>query len=198
MKSLLNFAGLNILPFIINLYLKTIRINISNKPIRVKKAVYIFWHSRMLIGWWLFKNNNASALVSQSKDGSILNNILEKWDYKIIRGSSSKGSKDALNELIKSANEDRNIVITPDGPRGPVKLIKNGALIISNQCQIPIIPVRINYSHKIILKSSWDKFEIPIPFSKCEVSFGKEYFYKEYLEEKELSDVKQKLSDEME
>ncbi|MEO8664950.1 MAG: lysophospholipid acyltransferase family protein, partial [Ignavibacteria bacterium] len=156
--------------------------------------IFIFWHSKMLIGWWLFRKRKSAALVSQSKDGEILNNILERWNYRIVRGSSSKGGKAALQELTALVKDGYSAVITPDGPRGPAKEIKNGALIISMESMVPIIPVRIVYSSKKILKKSWDRFEIPLPFSKCEVHFGSEYNYEKFLEEKELDAFKKKLS----
>lgn len=188
---------MNLLPLIINIYLRTIRFNVHKDPGINKNAVFIFWHSKMLAGWWLFRNNNSSALVSQSKDGEVLSNILTKWGYEVIRGSSSKGSKDALNKIILSAKNNKSVVITPDGPRGPVFAIKNGALIVSKECSIPVIPVRINYAGKIVLSKSWDRFEIPYPFTKCDVQFGNEHFYTEFLEEKELADFKNTLSEEM-
>ena len=135
---------MNLLPLIINLYLRTIRFTVHKDPCMSKNAVFIFWHSKMLAGWWLFRNNNSSALVSQSKDGEVLSNILIKWGYEVIRGSSSKGSKDALNKIILSAKNNKPVVITPDGPRGPVFAIKNGALIVSKECSMPVITGRIN------------------------------------------------------
>ncbi|HMS63940.1 MAG TPA: lysophospholipid acyltransferase family protein [Ignavibacteria bacterium] len=196
MKKLSDIAGIYILPFIINIFLKTLRINIKNLPDLNSRSVYIFWHSKMLVGWWLFKNADTAALVSQSKDGEILSKILKNWKYKIVRGSSSKGSKEAISELLILA-ENNSIAITPDGPRGPANSIKNGALIISNKLKIPVIPVKIIYRKKFILSKSWDKFEIPYPFSKCEVYFGNKYVYENYLEEKELNEFKETLSKEM-
>lgn len=196
MKKLSDFAGKYILPFIIDIYLKTLKVEICNEPPENSNAVFIFWHSKMLLGWWLFRKRNAAAIVSQSKDGEILTGILKNWNYKIVRGSSSKGSKEALKELILLGGNN-SIVITPDGPRGPLNEIKNGALIVSNQCEIPIIPVKLVFSKKIILTKSWDKFEIPYPFSKCEVNYGKEHFYKNYLEEPKLTEFKRNLINEM-
>ena len=196
MKKLSDFAGKFILPLIINIYLKSLRINLHNIPDVNSRSVYIFWHSKMLVGWWLFRKRNSAAIVSQSNDGEILTRILENWEYKVVRGSSSKGSKEALHKLTELA-ENNSIVITPDGPRGPANEIKNGALIISNQCGIPIIPVKLIFSRKLILSKSWDKFEIPYPFSKCEVYFGNKQNYKNYLEEKELFEFKENLAKEM-
>jgi lysophospholipid acyltransferase (LPLAT)-like uncharacterized protein len=151
----------------------------------------------MLIGWWLFKDKKAAALVSQSKDGDILNKLLKKWKYQVVRGSSSKDGKEAIQELIKLINGDHSAVITPDGPRGPVKEMKNGIFIISNKSKIPIIPVKIIYLKKKVLNKSWDKFEIPLPFSQCNVYFGEKYFYEKYLTDDELNDFKKNISKEM-
>lgn len=192
-----SFLEYKLLPLLIKILVSTLRIKIGNANALSKKAVFIFWHSQMLAGWSLFKNNKTYALVSQSKDGEILSTLLEKWNYQVSRGSSSKGGKEALKDLTEAAKDGYSIVITPDGPRGPAMKIKNGALIISHETGIPIIPVKVNYSSKKILSKSWDKFEIPYPFSKCEVTFGNEYFYTEYLEKEKLTEFKNKLASEL-
>jgi lysophospholipid acyltransferase (LPLAT)-like uncharacterized protein len=151
----------------------------------------------MIAGWYLFKNKTSAAIVSQSNDGEILTSLLKNWNYKVCRGSSSKGGKEALQELIEYGKKGYSIVITPDGPRGPANEIKNGALVIANECNIPIIPIKISYSLKKILKKSWDKFQIPYPFAKCSVGTGEEFFYEKYLEENELTNFKNKLKAEL-
>ncbi len=191
------FLEYKLLPFLIKLLVSTLRIKITNEGALNKNGVFIFWHSQMLVGWSLFQNKKSCALVSQSKDGEILSALLKTWNYKVSRGSSSKGGKEALNELIESAREGYAIVITPDGPRGPAKEIKNGALIVANECNVPIIPIKVTHASKMRLKKSWDKFEIPYPFSKCEVHFGNEYFYNEYLDEMKLKEFKNKLAFEL-
>lgn len=194
MKSFFEYS---LLPFLIKTLVSTIRVKITNEDALNEKAVFIFWHSKMLLGWSLFKNKRSCALVSQSKDGEILSALLKKWNYKVSRGSSSKGGKEALQSLFDAAKSGYSIVITPDGPRGPANVIKNGAMIVSNECNIPIIPVNIVYSSKMVLIKSWDKFQIPYPFSKCKVSFGTGYNYPEYLDEAKLTEFKNKLASEL-
>jgi len=191
-----SFLEYKLLPFLINVLASTLRFKFK-KDFIPKNAVYIFWHSQMIAGWYLFKNEKAAAIVSQSKDGEILTSLLKNWSYKVCRGSSSKGGKEALQELIRYGKKGYSIVITPDGPRGPMNEIKNGALVIANECNIPIIPVKINYSSKKILEKSWDKFQIPYPFAKCSVETGEEFFYEKYLEENELTNFKNKLKAEL-
>jgi lysophospholipid acyltransferase (LPLAT)-like uncharacterized protein len=194
LKSFLEYS---LLPFLIRVLVSTLRLKVTNESALNKQAVFIFWHSQMLAGWSLFKNKKSCALVSQSKDGEILSALLKKWNYKVSRGSSSKGGKEALKDLTDAAKNGYNIIITPDGPRGPAMQIKNGALIVSNECNIPIIPVKITYYSKKILLKSWDKFEIPYPFTKCEVKFGSEFSYNEYLNEEKLSEFKNQLTSEL-
>lgn len=151
----------------------------------------------MLVGWWLFKNTKSAALVSRSKDGDVLCKVLEKWNYKVVRGSSSKGSKEAVEELSKCANENHSIVITPDGPRGPALELKNGPFIISNLSHIPIIPVKIKYHSKKVFHKSWDSFELPYPFTKCEINFRNEFAYETYLDDENLRRLKMKIAEQM-
>jgi len=196
-NKFLNFSGKYLLPTLINLNNIVLRLQVVNKPVDLSNKIFIFWHAKMLTGWWLFKKEKCFALVSKSKDGDILTRLLHKWKYDVIRGSSSKSGKEALEQIIGEITDGNSVVLTPDGPRGPTKEIKNGALIISNRTGYPIIPVKINYSKKKILNKSWDKFEIPLPFSKCEVSFGKHFYYKEFLYDKDLSNFKQEISSQM-
>jgi lysophospholipid acyltransferase (LPLAT)-like uncharacterized protein len=197
LKNFWNTIARNILPLALNMYIKTLRIKIYDLPEENFNNVFIFWHRKMLIGWWLFKGRRVAALVSQSKDGEILNRVLNNWNYKVVRGSSSKGGKEALKEIVDLSKQNYSVVITPDGPLGPVNEIKNGALIISNECNVSVIPVKIVYYKKKILTKSWDGFEIPLPFSECKVYFGNKYLYEKYLDDEELFELKRKISEEM-
>ena len=193
-RKIYDFIGQYFLSILIGLNISSLRIKVFNKPDDLSNKVFIFWHSKMLIGWWFFKKENFSALVSKSSDGDILSKLLQEWQYVVFRGSSSKGGKDAIEEIIQCK---KSTVITPDGPRGPAKEMKNGALIISNKTGYPIIPIKIDYSKKKILHKSWDRFEIPLPFSECKVSFGKSYFYEEFLSDDELLNYKREISSQM-
>lgn len=186
-----------LVPATVTFLLKTLKIKIHNESGLHERAAFIFWHKSMLAGWWLFRNKKSAAIVSRSKDGEILNGVLTDWNYKVVRGSSTKGGKEALDEIISLVNENYSAVITPDGPLGPPENIKNGVLKISNRCGVPVIPVRIIYEKKKVLEKSWDKFEIPFPFTSCEVFIGKKYFYEKYLYDEELENLKRKISEEM-
>jgi hypothetical protein len=189
--------GRIILPLAVKFLLSMIFKTYINKPDSFDNKIFVFWHSKMLLGWWLFKDQNPLALVSQSSDGEILTNLLRNWHYEIIRGSSSKGGKEALKELILKSINGKPIIITPDGPQGPANKFKNGPLIISMEKNYDIIPVKIIFNKKIVLVKSWDNFEIPLPFSNCKVIFGSPFKYQKYLNEKELINFKNNICKQM-
>ncbi|MBS1537435.1 MAG: lysophospholipid acyltransferase family protein [Bacteroidetes bacterium] len=133
------------------------------------RAVIAFWHGKMLPIWKLFSHKNSSAVISLSKDGDVLANLLQSWNYVVLRGSSSKGGKEVLEEMVKHAKKSK-LLITPDGPRGPIYKLKPGAVIASQRAGVPLIICKVEIKWKITLKS-WDKFEIPLPFSKIFIQF---------------------------
>ncbi len=185
-KSSLNFIGENFAGTFINILCKTITINEINKNVLQKldknnqNYILAFWHGKMIVPWYLFRDTKSSTIISQSRDGKILTNVLRKWNYEVKRGSSSKGGKEVLNILIGEAKNGKNILITPDGPRGPKNKMKAGAAVIAKKSGIPIILVGVYHKNKINLKS-WDKFEIPKFFSKIFIKYSDPYFVKNNL-----------------
>ncbi|MFZ1291934.1 MAG: lysophospholipid acyltransferase family protein [Melioribacteraceae bacterium] len=180
-KRSLNFIGKHFAQILINTLCKTLKITELNKEVLQKlmlnnqNYVLAFWHGKMISPWYLFRNTNSSTIISTSKDGSILTNLLEKWNYDVQRGSSSKGGKEVLENLVESAQNGKNILITPDGPKGPIYKMKAGAVIVAKKSEIPIVLIAILNMKKMILKS-WDKFEIPWFFSKVKIKYSEPYF----------------------
>lgn len=173
-QSILQKIGLVFLPIILSIYLKTLRIE-KGEILKVKKIyeeginpVIAFWHSKMFAGWYINRSNKSAALVSKSNDGELLTRILRNWDYKITRGSSHKGGKEALGEMIDLIEKGYTLCITPDGPTGPPLKMKAGCVIAAKKTSVPLVLLGIGYSRKIKL-NSWDRMEIPFPFSKVVV-----------------------------
>jgi len=191
-KNVLRYIGIRFASVAIRLLIKTLRINIingdsiSNLVSEKKNFVAAFWHGSMMIGWFIHRNGNAAALVSQSKDGDVLAAILEKWNYNVVRGSSSTGGSDALTAMIFLMREDYSLIITPDGPRGPICKMKAGAVITAKRSNVPLFLVGIGIKNKIILKS-WDRFEVPKPFSKVVVIYSDPIFIDEKLSYEETN-----------
>ena len=113
-----------------------------------------------------------AALISASKDGAFLSRILEWFGVQPVRGSSSRRGAQALLELSTWAERGYDLTITPDGPRGPCYQVPEGIASLAQVTGLPIVPVTFNLNWKIKVKS-WDRFQIPLPFARCEICVGK-------------------------
>lgn len=176
-REVLRFFGNHLLVVFIGVLCKTLKINFINtetiKKLDEEKKNYVlaFWHGTMIIPWYIHRSKNFVALISKSKDGDMLANLLKHWDYEVVRGSSSRGGNVALGIMVDYAKNNSSIAITPDGPKGPVHKLKPGAVITAKKSNIPLVLMGIGVEKKKILKS-WDKFEIPKLFSKVKVVYS--------------------------
>jgi len=136
-------------------------------------TIVAFWHGGMLPCWYAFRIIKPVGIVSKSKDGEILSHLLEAWGYRLVRGSSSSGGSEVLQQMTKIATDGKTILITPDGPRGPKETFKLGAVIASQRSQVPILLVRPSIQSAYIFKKSWDKFSVPLPFTTIRFSIKK-------------------------
>jgi lysophospholipid acyltransferase (LPLAT)-like uncharacterized protein len=143
-------------------------------------AIYCTWHNRLALSMIAYygyikkhnRSNGLAVMVSASKDGGFLAGILECFGVQPVRGSSSRRGPQALRELTTWARRGYDIAITPDGPRGPCYVMQEGVLALAQLTESPIVPVTINLGWKVCLKS-WDRFQIPLPFSRCEMVYEK-------------------------
>lgn len=132
-------------------------------------SIVAFWHGEMLPAWYAFRALRPVALVSSSKDGALLTQLLHDWGYGVVLGSSSKGGKEALDQLIAEASS-RVVLITPDGPRGPAHQAKPGSVVAAHRAHVPLILVRVRANRAHIFARSWDKFQLPLPFTTIDLS----------------------------
>jgi len=161
----------------IEIVMRTISFSVENEqPVRHLLAegrpfVLVFWHGSMTFPWWRMRNQNAAALVSHSKDGQILADLLRSWGYAILRGSSSRGSKEAMHTMRGAVRDGHVLCVTPDGPRGPYHEMKMGAIRVAQTTNVPLVMVSVGYRRFHRLKS-WDQFEIPLPFTRARVIYS--------------------------
>jgi lysophospholipid acyltransferase (LPLAT)-like uncharacterized protein len=143
-------------------------------------ANYCIWHNRLALSMHIYfayihkRNRSAglAAMVSASRDGGFLAGVLERFGVQPVRGSTSRRGPQALRELTTWARRDRDLAITPDGPRGPAYVAQEGVIALAQLTGRPIIPVSWHANWKIRLRS-WDRFQIPLPFSRVEFFFDK-------------------------
>lgn len=156
--------------FFIDLLHKTLRIKIVGE-FPSKPSIIVFWHGNMFPMWYLFRDLDAIAVVSKSSDGEVLSALLKKWNIKQIRGSSNDGGREVIKTVVENA-PDNYTLITPDGPRGPIFKLKPGAVVAAHRSQVPLTLCSVVYSSKYTFKKSWDKFILPLPFSKVFIKFS--------------------------
>jgi len=143
-------------------------------------TIYCIWHNRLALSMAAYyrylKVHNTTqglaAMVSASRDGGFLAAILTCFKVQPVRGSSSRRGPQALLELTTWAERGYDLALTPDGPRGPRYEVQEGVMSLAQVTGLCVIPCSWNLGWKLQLKS-WDGFQIPLPFSRCEMIFEK-------------------------
>ncbi|MGQ9642339.1 MAG: lysophospholipid acyltransferase family protein [Ignavibacterium sp.] len=193
-QSILRLLGNFFLKSAINLLCKSLKIEKINQKVidelqqRNQNYVLAFWHSTMLLPWYVHRDQNFAALTSLSKDGDLLARQLKSWNYKVVRGSSSKGGDIALGIMVDLAKNKYSIAITPDGPKGPVRQFKAGAVVTAKKSGIPVVLAGVGFSKKRKLKS-WDSFEVPKFFSRAKIVYSEPIFVNSELSYEETSEI---------
>jgi lysophospholipid acyltransferase (LPLAT)-like uncharacterized protein len=103
--------------------------------------VLAFWHSHLLLMLHARYRRPISALISQSKDGEYIARVFDWYGVESSRGSSTRGGGAALRDLLRKAREGKNIAFTPDGPKGPARIAKDGVIYAAKMSGLPILPV---------------------------------------------------------
>ena len=162
------YIGLLIVKIISSTY--TIRIvgpEIEKNILKKKQVpIYASWHQRFFPGITLFAVRKPIAImISQSRDGELISGIVNRLGWRPVRGSSSRGGRDALREIKTLVHKGYKVGHIVDGPRGPLGIVKPGLLLIAQISGAPIIPTITSAERKWVF-NSWDRFVIPKPFSR--------------------------------
>ena len=153
-----------------------------------KNLIYISWHQRFFPGITFFaKRKPIAIMISQSRDGEYMAHIVRILGWEPVRGSSSRGGREALQKLKELANGGYNIGHIVDGPKGPFGVVKPGLLRIAQTTGLPIVPT-ITSAQKRWSIGSWDRFMIPKLFSRVIIRFGKPVYIAEELSEAEFEE----------
>lgn len=134
-------------------------------------VIYVVWHARLLLLPYLYRGRGMRALVSRSEDGSLVSDLVRRFGFVTVRGSSSRGGVEGLRSLVRAIGEGHSVVVVPDGPRGPRQVLKAGIVVLARLTGVHVVPVALGASSEWRVRS-WDEFRIPKPFSRCVVRFG--------------------------
>lgn len=187
MKKFLTICGI----FMLKVLASTWRIKVVGH-LPQKNGIVIVWHGLMLVVWRYLAYQNAIGVTSKSKDGEILASILKQWGYDVIRGSSSTGGNEVLEQMI-TFSKHKLVIVTPDGPRGPSGVPKAGAFVAAQRSGAYLYPCRVAIKRAKYLRS-WDTFAIPLPFTRCEIDFTDEINVDPNGDREYISDLMEKTS----
>jgi len=151
---------------------------------RNKGIIFCFWHSHILPLSYIFRGAGVKAVVSGSKDGDRATAVAQRWQHETIRGSSSVNALSVFRRCVRELRHNANIVIVPDGPRGPKEQVKPGVAQIALMAKAPVVTVSALPRSAWRLKS-WDGFMIPKPFTIIEIRISEPLYPEQFSGEPE-------------
>lgn len=135
------------------------------------QPVMAFWHGRILPATYYFRNQQIVVITSENFDGEWIARIIERFGYGTARGSTTRGGRRALRQLMRDLRAGRAVGFTLDGPRGPARRAQPGAVWLAAATGNPVVPFHLEASAHWTLKS-WDQTQIPRPFSTVALVVG--------------------------
>ena len=167
-------------------------------------VIFCVWHNRLALSMIAYSRfakriwptQGLAAMISASNDGGLLAAVLGKFGVQAVRGSSSRRGRQALLESTTWLEKGFHIAITPDGPRGPRYEVRDGIISLAQVSGAPVVAVSVSIRGKISLRS-WDRFQIPLPFARCSIIFGKMIFVPRELVDADREKLRGELKDAM-
>ncbi|MBD3272840.1 DUF374 domain-containing protein [Candidatus Dependentiae bacterium] len=180
LKKIKNSTFLNyIIKYFIYLYLRflfyTYKLKIINEKNSKKKpelnqGVFYFWHQNIISATFFFFKNKCigHCIISPSRDGKIMGFIVQKLGFKVLYGSAFKNPLNLVRKSLDVLELNKRIAIVGDGSRGPAFKLQRGVIYLAAKSKQPLIFIDCKTDWAITFKS-WDRFKIPLPFSKIQV-----------------------------
>jgi len=165
---------------VLKVWARTLRFEIDDRADVIGKPVtanYIaaLWHNRLLLISFVLKKflpqRPGAGLISASRDGDLISDLTRRFGFDVVRGSSSRLGASALRELESVLASGHDVLITPDGPRGPAYELGPGIVFLAQKTGAAVVPINMEFS-SCWRVNSWDGFILPRPFAKVRVIFG--------------------------
>lgn len=134
-------------------------------------SINAFWHNRIFLMTYFWRKHRSAIIVSESFDGEYIARTAQRFGYGVVRGSSTRGGSKALKQMVRLLRQGVRMSVTIDGPRGPRYKVKSGSLLLSAKTQVPIAPM-IAEAKRFWTVKSWDRLQIPVPFTRAKVFLG--------------------------
>ena len=165
-----------------------------NNP-NLKPCIYAMWHANQFLVHGLEDKANTSILVSNSIDGEVVARAVEKWGFKVVRGSAGKkGAVESTMQMLTRLKNGECVGIMVDGPHGPLHKVKNGAVKLAQMSGAPIVPAHWYSPQKTFINlPSWDKMTTPLGDCKILNLYGEPIYVNENATDEELSTAKENI-----
>ncbi|MBS0183265.1 MAG: lysophospholipid acyltransferase family protein [Nitrospira sp.] len=140
-----------------------------------RNIILAFWHAQQLMIPIGYRGKGSHVLISQHGDGEIIARIIARFGHEAVRGSSTRGGTGALRALIKLGRSGRDVVVTPDGPKGPRHVAKLGVIHLAKATGLPIVPLAFACSKKNSLRAgtvTWSHIRFPEGYFSTGIRFG--------------------------
>ncbi|MGE5809204.1 MAG: lysophospholipid acyltransferase family protein [Nitrospirota bacterium] len=164
---------------LISLWGRTANIIFQNREIldrqkaEGKGFILAFWHGDLFLLAHPHRGLSAVVPASESRDGEIMARLLNRFGFRVVRGSSKRKGARAAIGLIDGLRSGLYPALAVDGPRGPLHEVKQGVVYLAGKLNVPIIPMTARARRYWILEQSWDKLVIPAPLTDALILYGK-------------------------
>lgn len=134
---------------------------------RGEQVILCFWHGRLVMMPFGYRGRRGACIMnSQHRDGELVTRAISRLGVEVVRGSSTRGWVGGLRGLLDAHRRGRDIIVVPDGPRGPRCRAKGGVLQLARATGAAVFPVSCGASRAAVLRRSWDRLSIPLPFAR--------------------------------
>lgn len=168
------------------------RVNAEAKERLSRQSVVALWHNRIFTPCYMYRyvirgEIPMSMLTSASKDGAMLATVAQNYGMRAVRGSSQRRGAAGFMDMVRELEAGCHMCITPDGPKGPIYKCHPGVIKLASMSGAPILPLRIRFSRCWRAKS-WDRFVVPLPFSRVELEVGEPIHVPRELSAEDMAD----------
>ncbi len=186
-------------------YLSLLRIKVVGEKEALKhlaqygRVVVALWHQRLLPSLAYaakFRSMKLTVMISQSRDGELIAKMARRLGLVTVRGSSSRGGREAFAKILEGLKENPAVVHIVDGPRGPKGVIKPGLVRIAQLSGAVILPIIVSADKAWVMRS-WDRFLVPKPFSNVTIRWGEAFFVSQDMDRAQIETVRKKIEDTM-
>jgi lysophospholipid acyltransferase (LPLAT)-like uncharacterized protein len=159
-------------------------------------VLVMIWHGRILLPIFVHRHQGIIPMVSLHEDGEMIARTVERLGYRTIRGSSTRGGREAFHQMLAALGRGAICAIMPDGPRGPRHHLKAGAIRLAHRSGAYLLPVTFSCDRPIFARS-WDKFMLWMPFARSVIMYGPPRSVPARLSEQQLEALRQEVEKEM-